>query len=213
MKKTLFIIAAGIMMIATAQAQNSTIEAIQQLTKTEQFINSCSFYKTEKLIELKEGGLYVTAMVLTDLQTNKKIGAMYFESKTDGKKMATGVIGTALGVKGSEDTMNDAGPKPLGYLDLDNIDDLISSLNAIVESTKQKSDVPYVISYITKGCINVTYNSESEKVIFSREWNSINRFGTPITGTISSPEVSIKSVVKTIDTLEKAKNIINQNLQ
>lgn len=200
-------------MIVSAQAQNSNVEINQQVSKTEQFINSCSFYKTESFLELKDGGLYVTAMVITNLKTNAKIGTMFFQTKVDGKKLAAGITGTILGAQGSGQVLDDAGPKSLGYLDMDEIDDLINALSRILEATKEKHDVPYVISYVTKSGIDVTYNSESDKAIFSRDWHSINRYGAPIEGTVISPEVSPKLIAKTITTLEKAKTIINQNLQ
>lgn len=214
MKKTLFIFAVGLLMMTSAQAQNSQAEAevAQQLTKTEKFVNSCLFYKSEDVLELKEGGLYVTATIITNLETNEKIGTMAFKTKVDGGKLAAGILGSISGEKGSDKVMEDAGPKELGYLDMDEIDGLIKALKGIIASTKEKSDFPYYINYITNGGINVIYSSEEEKVVFSREWNTVNRFGTPVVGTVYSPQVSLKSVAKTIDTLEKAKQAISANM-
>ena len=147
MKKTLFIFAVGLLMMTSAQAQNSQAEVAQQLTKTEKFINSCLFYKSEDVLELKEGGLYVTATIITNLETNEKIGTMAFRTKVDGGKLAAGILGSMTGQKGLDKVMEDAGPKELGYLDMDEIDGLIKALKGIIASTKEKSDFPYYINY------------------------------------------------------------------
>ena len=156
--------------------------------------------------------MQVTATVITNLENNQKIGTMAFKTKVDGGKLAVGIFGSMAGQKGSDKAIEDAGPKELGYLDMDEIDDLIKALKTIIASTKEKSNVPYYINYVSNGGINVVYSSADEKVVFSREWNTVNRFGTPIVGVVYSPQISLKSVAKTIDTLESAKSVINENL-
>ncbi len=202
MKKTLFLIAAGIMMIATAHAQNSVVEAEQhqQETKAEKFLKECDFYRTDTYVEMEESGIRAWAKVTTNLVTNEKIGYCYF--MTESKEALAMFTGGAAG--GSS--------KPLGYLDMDEIDDMIKALNKLVEISKQKNPNEYSVDFITKAGINIHYNSEDNKVVYSKKWYYVNEYGVKGYYTIYSPTASIKAVTKTITMLEKAKTIINQNL-
>ena len=208
MKKNLLIIATCILFAGNVIAQNSAVEAALQFeTKAEKFIKACDFYKTTTYSDMEEDGLKIYAQVFENLKNHKKLGAIYFETESDKAKAAMMAVLT-----GGATSADDGSPKPLGYLDIDEVDDLLSALNAIVAETKVKSKEKFTISYMTHGGINVVYNKDNNECRYFKEWNTVNKYGTRVQYVVYSKAVSIKAVTKTITMLEKAKTIINQNL-
>lgn len=189
--KKLFLFLTTLMVCGLINAQNSTAEVIENTkeTKAEKFLRESNLYREDTYIKLWEDGIIAEAKVATDLITNKKIGYCYFET---------------------EDY------ESLGFLDLDEIDDMILALNKILEDTKVKKDVEtYSIKFSTQSGINVEFGrarNGAQKVFYSKEWYYINQYGVYKKYTLTSQPVSLKSLAKTVEMLEKAKKIINDNL-
>ena len=213
MKKVLFFVVAGLFTLTATYAQNSSaeIEQIYEETKAEKFLRECHFYRTDTYIEMEESGIRAWAKVATNLETNQKIGFCYFMTES---KMAGAIAAsiTASAVTGKSVTFEGTPSRPLGYLDMDEIDDMITALNKIVELTKEHNPNKYTVSYITKSGIDIFYDNEENKVIYSKVWHYVNEYGVKGSYRISSPNATIKAVTKTITMLEKAKFIINHNL-
>ena len=138
MKKVLFFVVAGLFTLTATYAQNSSaeIEQIYEETKAEKFLRECHFYRTDTYIEMEESGIRAWAKVATNLETNQKIGFCYFMTES---KMAGAIAAsiTASAVTGKSVTFEGTPSRPLGYLDMDEIDDMITALNKIVELTKE----------------------------------------------------------------------------
>lgn len=203
MKKLLFVLVSALSLIFSVNAQNSAVEAdaMNNVTKAEKFLKESTFYREDTYVEMEETGIRAWAKVATDLKTGKKIGYCYF--------MTESKLALAMFTQGTEGGAS----QPLGYLDMDEIDDMIKALKKIVEITRTKSPNDYSINYITKSGIDVFYDSEEKKVTYSKEWSYVNQYGVRGTYRITSPVASINAVKKTIAMLEQAKIIINQNLK
>ena len=201
--KKLFIILTTLMMCGIANAQNSEAESIElnKETKAEKFLREASLLREDTYVKLKEDGITAYVKVATDLITNQKIGYCYFETEVDRTaKFFSGGL--------------DGEPEPLGYLDLEEIDDMILALSKIVEDTKVKKDVKYyTINYTTSSGINLHYNTIDRKVFYIKKWAYVNDYGVRGTYQLKSPPATLKSLTRTIAMLEKAKTIINQNIQ
>lgn len=201
--KKLFLVLAISMVVGLAYAQNTAAESEEEkeLTKAEQFLKGASLYREDTYVKFKEDGITAYVKVATDLLTNQKIGYCYFETEVD-----RSLKFLSLGAAGD--------PEPLGYLDMDEIDDMILALNKIIEDTKVKKDVKYYqINYSTKSGINVHYNTEDKKVYYYKKWSYTNQYGVSGTFKMVSPPATLKSLAKTVKMLEKAQTIINQNIQ
>lgn len=189
--KKLFLFLATLMVCGLINAQNSAAEVIENSkeTKAEKFLRESTLYREDRYIKLWESGINAEAKIATDLMTNKKIGYCYFETEEQ---------------------------EPLGYLDMDEIDDMILALNKMLEDTKIKKDVQeYTIKFSTISGINVEFKrtiTGAQKVFYSKEWYYINEYGVNTRVTLTSKPVSIKSLAKTVEMLEKAKKVINDNL-
>lgn len=203
MKKILFILITTLTVMLPVRAQNSAVESevLESQTKAEKFLKECSFYREDTFIEMEEEGLRAWAKVATNLVTNEKIGYCYF--MTESKEALANFTGGLAG--GSS--------QPLGYLDIDEIDDMINALRKIVDIASSNSSNEYTVNYITKTGIDVRYDSKEKKVTYSKTWKYINQYGVESTSTISSPDASIKSIQKTISMLTKATIILNHNLK
>lgn len=203
--KKLFLFLTTLMVCGLINAQNSTAEVIENTkeTKAEKFLRESSLYREDTYIKLEEDGVTAYVKVATDLITNKKIGYCYFETEADrATQFFTGG--------------NDGHPEPLGYLDMEQIDDMILAINKIIEESKIKKEVKnFQIKYTTKSGINIHYGraiNGGSSVYYSKEWYYINQYGISRNITLTSPPASLQSLAKTVEMLEKAKKIINDNL-
>lgn len=212
MKKYLMIIAASLFLMNNALAQNSTVEAIEYDTEAEKFINEVSFLRVDTYLEMEEDGIEAWARVATDLTSNKKIGYCYFMTESKQAGAAWAAIGSAIATKGAASYSYDGSSKPLGYLDMNQLDDMITALNSIVAITKTKTPNKYTLTFNTVNGITITYNSEENNVVYSKKWYYINEYGVKTSFWVTSPSASMKAVTEAIKMLEKAKTIINQNL-
>lgn len=201
--KKLFLFLSMLIVCGLASAQNTATES-QELTnketKAEQFLKKSTLFREDTFIKMHVDGVTAYVKVATDLVTNQKIGYCYFETEADR---------SALFFTGGKE----GEPESLGYLDVEEIDDMILAINKILEDSKVKKDVKYYrINYTTESGINIRYSTEDRKVYYSKEWYYTNSYGITRSYTLYSPSASLKSLSKTVAMLEKAKKIINDNL-
>lgn len=102
-------------------------------------------------------------------------------------------------------SVDDGKPRPLGYLDLDQVNSLVNALEEIVAQSNQKTKFQYTIDYTAVGGINVVFDKEEGETVFRKVWYRTNAFGTQERIVMSSEGISIKSVTKIIATLKDAK--------
>ena len=196
MKKTFLLIVACVFAFATVQAQSSEVEATTQQTKAEQFKQKNSFVK-EETIYRKFSGVDVCTQLFTDLKSGEQLIAFLF-------------YGVAFN-----------GPKPqLGYLDFEEVDDLLLALETILnESNNSSKQDNYSISYTTPSGIDVYFTTESfvglsgHAIRFSKKWYVIDDYGI-LTSKYSqdSSIIPVKLLSNVIATIKEAKAIANQAL-
>lgn len=208
MKKTILAIAMCMLFIGGALAQNSAIEVAQQETQVEKFLKNTTFVKEVELTSYSDNGLEIYGKVFTDLKTNKKTAVIQFYTESKVARQAFASIGASLigaSAAQAQQIADDGKPRPLGYLDLAEVNSLVSALEEIVAQTNQKSKLKYTIDYTAVGGINVLYDSEEGKAIFRKVWYSTNAFGVKERIVMASEGISIKSITKIIATLKDAK--------
>ena len=172
MKKYSILIVAILFYASSVIAQNSAVESTQFQTKAEAFINECLYFKTDTYLKMWHGDLNVYAEVVTDIKTGKKIGYLRFETETNATPGSV---------------------RSLGYLDLDEISDFLKALNGVVETQKEKKSAQtFSIQYITHGGIDFCFSSGNQEIYFSKEWNFINRFGTPVSCRVFNEGMPVK---------------------
>lgn len=192
MKKTFLLIIACVFAFATVQAQSSEVEATTQLTKAEQFKAKNSFIKEETLYH-RNLGLTVYAQLFTDLKSGEQLITFMF-----------------YGITG-----------PLGYLDFEEVDNLLLALETILnESNNSSKKDNYSISYTAPGGIDVYFTTEglvglSSKygLRFSKKWYIIDDYGMRTSK--YSQEVAILPITalpNVIAAIKEAKAIANQAL-
>lgn len=195
MKKAFILIVACTFAFVSANAQTSAVEAVSQTTKTEQFKNNCSFLKETVIGEFKEGGVRIVTMLYTDLKTGDELVGMEFMT-----------YGTLL--NGIE------APENLGYLDFEQIDDLIFALERILEESKStdKKDL-CAIHYTTASGIDVHYYSikGAQYIGFRKRWLTTNEFGVQgYAYTQNPPFMSIGKLKNLISEIKESQTIGKQ---
>lgn len=187
MKKAFLLIVACTFAFVSANAQTSAVEAVSQTTKTEQFKTNCSFLKETVIGEFKEGGVRIVTMLYTDLKTGDELVGMEFQS-----------YATLLNGVGA--------PENLGYLDFEQIDDLIFALERILEESKSndKKDL-CAIHYTTASGIDVHYYSikGAQYIGFRKRWLTTNEFG--VQGYAYTQNPPIMSIGKLKDLVSEIK--------
>lgn len=165
MKKSFLLIVACIFTFATAQAQSSEVEATTQLTKAEQFKQKNNFIKESEIYKFDQVGVKVLAKLFTDLQSGEQVVALEFHPSTLVKVLSGGVA------------------TPLGYLDMDQVDDLLLALETILnESNNSAKKDKYTISYTAPGGIDVFFTTDfpgqpAPVVMFRKKWFVIDNYG------------------------------------
>lgn len=197
MKKSLILIVACIFAFATVHAQNSEVETATQLTKAEQFLAKTSLVKKETVYKHQGGGLKILARVFTDMKTGEKIAALEFQPSSGAQLLANGLAGH------------------LGYLDMENVDDLLLALETILAETNSSSKKDeYTLTYTAPGGIDVSYFLEggilNGTLYFRRKSYYINEFGVRTEYTAGSTASDIKTLPKLIDDIKESKRIALQ---
>ena len=149
-----------------------------------------------KLIMLKN-----YAKLFTDLKNGEQITALEFHPSGLVKALSGGA---AL---------------PLGYLDMDKVDDFILALEKMLEEHNNagKKD-KFTVSYTAPGGIDAYYTTDfpgqpAPIVLFRKKWFTTNEYG--VQTSIYSSAVAIlpiKSLTNFISSLKEAQTIANQSL-
>lgn len=206
MKKVFLVIVACAFAFIGAYAQNSEVEAVNQLTKAEQFKLRSSLIKESTIYEDKSSGMKLYAKLFTDLKSGEQLAALEFWP-TLGKALTSGNF------------------TPLGYLDMDKIDDLLLALETILtEYNNTDKKEACSITYTSPGGIDASYYSNfvasslsfsgGPAVVFRKKWFKTDEYGTQTAiyseGTTNCP---IKSLPKLIDSIKEAQAIANKALE
>ena len=201
MKKAFLLIVACTFAFVSANAQTSAVEAASQLTKAEQFKANNSFIKETEIYKFSETGVKVFAKLFTDLKSGEQLAALEFHPSTLVKALSGGLA------------------QPLGYLDMDQVDDLLLALETITkEAANSDKKEKFTISYTAPGGIDVFYVTDfpgqpAPIVIFRKKWFAIDDYG--VQTSIYSEGMSIlpiKSLTGFISSLKEAQTIANQSL-
>lgn len=206
MKRTLLLIVACVFAIASAHAQSYEVEATTQLTKAEQFKMKNSFIKETTIYEDKKSGMKLYAKLFTDLKSGDQLVALEFWPTFMGQKALA-----AIGVKA-----------PLGYLDMDKVDDLLLALDTILNehNNAAKSD-SFTITYTAPGGIDLFFTTELTTsafggpgtIIFRKKWFKSNEYGEQTAVYSESTTMcSIANLPKLISCIKEAQTIAKQSL-
>lgn len=205
MKKTFLLIMAFAFMFVGTHAQSSQVEAVSQLSKAEQFKLKNSFIKETEIYKAKgafTSTLRVSAKIFTDLKSKEEVAALeFYPSK------AVKVFASLAGVNPNEIL-------PLGYLDMDRIDDLLLALETILSECKNSNKKDnFTISYSAPGGIDVSYTTLGDIVLFRKKWYAVDDYGTQ-TSKYSEGAASCRSadLPQVIESIKEAKAIANQAL-
>ena len=203
MKKAFLLIVACTFALVSAHAQTSEVEAKSQLTKAEQFKANNSFVKETTIYEDKQSGMKLYAKLFTDLNSGEQLAALEFWP-TVGSKLLTGGLVT-----------------PLGYLDMDQIDDLLLALETILtEYNNAGKRDSYSITYTAPGGIDVYFLRDINTglsiqgvVVFRKKWFHLNEYGVQTCSySEASTSCAIKDLPKLITVIKEAQTIANQSL-
>ena len=205
MKKTFLLIVACAFTLISAHAQNSEVERVNQLTKAEQFKANNSFVKETTIFSEKKSGMKLFAKLFTNLNNGEQIAALEIWP-TAGSKLLTGGDMT-----------------PLGYLDMDQIDDLLLALETIVAESNKNDKDTYTISYTAPGGIDVIFSYDTSGgivptsvgiVVFRKKWYQTNDYGVPTARYLdATTSCGIKNLPKLIESIKEAQAIAQQALK
>ncbi len=206
MKKTILLIVACVITFATVRAQSSEVEATTKLTKAEQFKLTSSLIKEELIYKYENKHLCIYTQLFTDLEIGEQLVALEFRAPLPGiLKSATDVIF-----------------HPLGYLDMEQIDDLLLALEMILEESNnsEKKD-RYSITYTTPGGIDIYYTNgvtlgvvnTTPVVSFRKKWFKLDEYGVQ-TSTYSEAEATldIKDLPQLISGIKEAQIVCKKEL-
>ena len=202
MKKTFLLVVACVFTFIGAQAQSSEVEAVNQLTKAEQFKEKNNFIK-ETLIykyatgatELNPNGLVISVILLTDLKSGEQVAVFEFGCEIYSKSIFNNPYSF------------------IGYLDIDQVDDLILALETIsneFENSDPKDKC--TISYTTSDGIDIF--STRTNVTFRKKWLVTNEYGTQSYKYGDSVAIiRNKNIEKVISSIKEAQMIAKQSLR
>lgn len=201
MKKAFLLIVACAFAFVSASAQNSAVEAASQLTKVEQFKANNSFVKEAEIYKFSETGIRVFAKLFTDLKSGEQLAALEFHPSALVKAVSNGLA------------------QPLGYLDMDQVDDLLFALETISkESSSSDKKDKFTITYTAPGGIDVFYVTDfpaqpTPVVIFRKKWFAIDDYGVQTSNYSEGMSVlPIKLLTSFMSSLKEAQTIANQSL-
>jgi hypothetical protein len=205
MKKAFLLIVACTFAFVSAYAQTSAVEAVSQLTKAEQFKAKNSFVKETTIYEDKQSGMKLYAKLFTDLNSGEQLTALEIWP-TVGSKLLTG-----------------GNISPLGYLDMDQIDDLLLALETILSEAKaadqkQMSTITYTANggidvFFTNAISGSAFGGTPGVVVFRKKWYHLNEYGVQtISYSEATTDCSIKNLPKLIAAVKEAQTIAKQSL-
>ena len=203
MKKAFLLVVACAFTFVSAQAQSSEVEAVNQLTKAEQFKANNSLVKEAEIYNFSEAAqIRVFAKLFTNLLNGEQIAALEFHPSALVKALSGGLA------------------QPLGYLDMDQIDDLTLALEKMLEehNNAAKKD-RFTVSYTAPGGIDAYYVTDypgqpAPIVLFRKKWFSVNDYGVQTCNYSSAVAIlPIKSLPDFITSLKEAQTIAKQSLE
>lgn len=201
MKKYLFLV---LMVCCTSVmlAQNSEIEANISATEVEGFINECNFSKTEILSKYSDNGVEIYPFIITDLVSGKRMGGVQLLTES---KLFLAALNKAF--TGNAD-VDDGTPKPLGYLDLSEVNDFIKVLEQVQTLSKEKATYNFTIQYASKSGIGVYYDKEQNQVQITKKWISTNAFGVREASYVRTQWIKVGSLKNIMHVLSQGKERI-----
>lgn len=201
MKKAFLLMMVCTFAFVSAYAQTSAVEAVSQLTKAEQFKAKNNFIKETEIYKFSEPGIKVFAKLFTDLKSGEQLAALEFHPSALVKALSGGLA------------------QPLGYLDMDQVDDLLLALETISkEAANSDKKDKFTISYTAPGGIDVFYVTDfpgqpAPIVIFRKKWFALDDYG--VQTSVYSEGMSIlpiKSLTSFISSVKEAQTIAKQSL-
>lgn len=211
MKKTILFVTGCLFCFGAANAQMSAVEIASQQTEAEKLLLNGSFVKVETISEYSDNGIEVDGKVLTDLTNNQKIGYLEFRTESEVGKAIFASIATSAAT--GTNVQFDGSAKPLGYLDLNHVNELVNVLQKIVDMSKQKATYKYTVSYVVAGGINVVYDSDDEEAQFQKRWYSTNAFGVKESYSVGTTAIEVKDLAKIITAIKEAQTKVQANLK
>lgn len=204
MKKTILLIVACVITFATVRAQSSEVEATTKLTKAEQFKAKSDFIKEDLIYKYQGQGVRLFAKLFVDLKTGEQLTALEFYPSAGQQIMNSMISGVVS--------------EPLGYLDMDAIDDLLLALETIVEIDKTSNkQEEFSVTYITPSGIDVFFNRFEGNAYgictFRKKWYSIDDYGIQ-TAKYSEGWISIlvSALPKLISSIREAQIVCEKEL-
>ena len=204
MKKTFLLIVACVFAFVTVHAQSSEVEKTAQLTKAEQFKLKSSFIKEELIYKYQGQGVRLFAKLFIDMKTGEQLTALEFYPSA-GQQLMNAMFTNTVS-------------EPLGYLDMDAIDDLLLALETIVEidKTSNKED-EFSLTYMTPNGIDVFFNRYEGNAYgsctFRKKWYSIDDYGIQ-TAKYSEGwiNITVSALPKLISSIREAQIVCEKEL-
>lgn len=202
MKKNLVFFMLMVCGTSVMLAQNSVVEANISATEVENFINECSFSKTDIISKYSDNGVEIYPFVITDLISGERMGGVQLLTES---KMFLAALNKALT---GDVNADDGAPKPLGYLDLSEVNDFIKVMEQIQALSKEKAAYNFTIQYASKSGIGVCYNKEDNQVQITKKWYSTNVFGVREASYVRTQWIKISALKDIIYILSQGKERI-----
>lgn len=198
MKKALLLLLVSFIAFTSTYAQNSEVETATQITKAEQFKKNNNFVKETIIYKANVEAIVMNALLLTNLTSGEKLTALDFSHLEE----------------------DDEEHEFLGYLDMDEVDDMIVALETIYgeyyNATKKDR---FFISYTTPSGIDVFYatitpENDKHKVCLRKKWFKLDDYGVQTcVYSESSSIISASKIPQLVSSMKEAKVIANQFME
>lgn len=204
MKKTFLLIVACVFAFTTVHAQSSEVEATTKLTKAEQFKVKSDFIMEDLIYKYQGQGVRLFAKLFVDLKTGEQLTALEFYPSA-GQQLVNAMFTNTVS-------------EPLGYLDMDAIDDLLLALETIVEIDKTSNKQnEFSLTYMTPNGIDVFFNRYEGNAYgtctFRKKWYSIDDYGIQ-TAKYSEGwiNITVSALPKLISSIREAQIVCEKEL-
>ncbi len=193
----MLLVAACLFATCSLFAQNSAAEINAEVytTEIEKFINNCSYQKTEILDDFKTKSCVIHVIRVTNLKNGEKLCGIQFFVRD---------LGAAILSWG----LDDGASLSLGFLDVSEIDDVITVLRDVINEAKAKSNYPYYINYVSNSHLEIQYSSENNRLDIGRSYEAVNDFGVSSEVFYATNDMTINEVGRLLKKMEKAKKAV-----
>lgn len=199
--KKVFLLIVSCIFVFSAYSQDSEVEAVNKLTKAEQFMKDNSFIKEIEFYKETEQGIKMYAKLFVDLISGEKLAALEFHPSLLVKALSNGLA------------------QPLGYLDMEQVDDLLLALETIQKEANDKGKKDkFTITYTAPGGVDILYVTDypgqiTPIVLLRRKYYSTDAYGrTTAMYSEAASILPIKGLPKFISSVREAQMIANQSL-